>query len=200
MSVRGELILAAAFLLVANARPEAQGPDAGGGSKELSDEFLVKIGTAAVPFLIQRLDDARHSSDHDAVAKRLASFGIGDDSRIAGALDRFARRIILKKSTGLATETGLETDARVCEALKAIGRRGGVSGVELLRPWLGNNGLPERSRLVPYVSDAYLQCAIIGLGSNMHPYAQLDLRHMLERPPRSSDGWAIEKAIRRALR
>lgn len=171
----------------------AEGARSGGGSAGVSEAFLVRLGSSAVPYMVERMDDKRYSGEHAALAHRIATLGVGDDSRVAAALDRFARKALVSVQKSSATEV------QVCDALVAIGRRGGASGVELLRHWLGNNKLPERSRYVPKVSDSHLQCAIRGLAVNAHPFARLDLRHMLERPPTSDAPKVIELAIREAI-
>lgn len=160
---------------------------------EKSKEVRDRPGWNALPFAIQRLADPRLANLRGSLAAQLAATSKGDDSRAAVAFDKYARQTLALEPRPP------EADEDICVSLEAIGRRGGPTGVEMLRRWLWNNNIPEQGRIVRKVTDEHLRCAIRGLGLNSHPYAKLDLQHLLERPPKSDNPGVIEKALREAL-
>lgn len=155
----------------------------------VSEDFVIQLGSGAVPFLIARLDSIAYRDDHPGIAHRLATIGF-PDHRIAGALDRHVRHVLLRKG-----KLGSDGEMGICEAFRAIGELGGAPGVMLLRRWLASNSWPVERRIVPWVHDHHLSCAIHGLAMSPHPSAKSVLNSLLQSPPRADDPKGIRSTI-----
>lgn len=179
------LILIAVIPAIGTASPEAAVAAAERANYNppmgVSEDFVIQLGSGAVPFLISRLDSMAYRDDHPGIAHRLAIIGFRDH-RIAWALDRHVRRVLLRNE-----KLGRDGHWEICEALETIGALGGGPGVLILRRWLASNSWPAERKIVPWVHDLHLSCAIDGLVSSPHPSAKSVLNSLLQSPPRADD-------------
>jgi hypothetical protein len=132
----------------------------------VSDEFLIKLGTAAESYLIQRLTDPRSERFHLGLVLRLETVGSIEkpSPKIFFALCEFVDRNIKREA-----DIGKTLEA-VGRAFRTIGMRGGVAGADYLANWIQ---LPEKINAVRchrgggdvrQAREYILKHAILGLG------------------------------------
>lgn len=172
----------------------ARAPDGG-----VSDDYLVALGTNAVPFLIQRLEDLGNEKNYEGLIHRLNKQLVeeGEDERICEALKKFIETHSKRDQT-----IPFDTISAMRRALGGIGMCGGSDGVEYLIEWLKTDKYTKKVRCI-YEGGA-LQTTIfllregatIGLGYSGHPKALKVLEELRADPLGKELSLIIPSAVR----
>jgi hypothetical protein len=172
-------------------------PDAG-----VSDEYLVRLGSAAESYLLAQLDDSRNEPYFDGIVFRLG---------IWGDLDRPNRAITARLKSFVESHRackGVITDSRffaIGTALTAIGQRGDESEVSYLARWAVGNDFT--SKMQCNYSDGsmkqtllyFRESALLGLGRNPSKAALGRLLAIKRSPPKTDFPGSYMGALNQAL-
>lgn len=158
-------------------------PDAG-----ISDEYLVKVGTAAVSLLSARLEKPANEAYFEGIVSRLRTISVPDDqqAQLTQSLILFVNKNIRRKAN-----VG-KTVFAVCSALETIGQRGGEAGVDYLADWFKTDKYAKEVKFYRGAAKStdetkaqLYSCAARGLGFSGHPRALQALVDAQKAPPRT---------------
>lgn len=172
-----------------------------------SDDFLIKLGTAAESFLIKRLEEEPDHRFLPGIIDRLNYFqGVGTPNpRIFSALRNFVETHSQKNEKCLASSIPLSS------ALRVIPHKGGEEGIDYLAAWLTTDKFISRvkcgdgkrffgSKRALAISTSELRhAAAAGLGESGNPRALEILLNVQEKPPKMLDQQSFLSTVREAI-